>query len=75
MRWLRFTTRGRTAYGIVEGDTVVEKIQRHFRGLGKDRQDPCVCRREDRSAGLSADVLCAGMNYAKHISEGGKRAR
>ena len=32
MRWIHFTAGGRTAYGIVEGDTIAERFLLRWRG-------------------------------------------
>lgn len=73
MRWIRYTSKNGTQYGINEGDRIVEVEGDPFRGY----------RRTDRKIAL-ADVkievpvipptfYCVGLNYAKHVTAAAER--
>lgn len=69
MRWIRFSHEGRTAYGIVEGDRIVEVSGSPF----GDHQH--TARVHELSAvKIEVPVIpptfyCVGLNYAAHIRE------
>jgi 2-keto-4-pentenoate hydratase/2-oxohepta-3-ene-1,7-dioic acid hydratase in catechol pathway len=69
MRWIRFTAAGRTAYGIVEGEEIVEVAGDPFRGYE-------IGTRRHRLAAVKIEVpvipgtfYCAGLNYTAHVIE------
>src|SRR6185312_13124327 len=69
MRWIRFTTDGRTAYGSLSGDTVTEI-------RGEPWADAAPTGLTHRLADVTLEVpvipktfYCAGINYAAHIRE------
>ena len=73
MRWIRFAADGRTAYGILEGDTVVEVKGDPFAG-----SEMTGSRRLLESVRLLHPVeprtfYCAGLNYAEHVIEMAKK--
>ena len=75
MRWLRFTTGGYTAYGLIEGDMVVEVTGDPFAGYVRTA-------RLHELAGVKIEVpviprtfYCAGLNYTSHIIEMAERRK
>jgi 2-keto-4-pentenoate hydratase/2-oxohepta-3-ene-1,7-dioic acid hydratase in catechol pathway len=69
VRWIRFTTGGRTAYGLVEGEQVVEVEGDPF---GPYFRTPRV--HEFEAVTIEVPVIprtfyCAGLNYTGHIRE------
>jgi 2-keto-4-pentenoate hydratase/2-oxohepta-3-ene-1,7-dioic acid hydratase in catechol pathway len=69
MRWLRFTTRGRTAYGIAEGDTIVETTSDIFGDWVKTGQTHRLADVKIELPVWPRTFYCAGMNYVKHLTE------
>lgn len=73
MRWIRFEREGRRAYGIVEGDTIVEVAGDPFAGYERT-----ATRHPLRAVKLLVPVeprtfYCAGLNYAEHVTEMAKK--
>jgi 2-keto-4-pentenoate hydratase/2-oxohepta-3-ene-1,7-dioic acid hydratase in catechol pathway len=69
MRWIRFSTAGRTSYGSLNGDTVTEISGEPW---GTHAPTGQMYRLVD--VALEVPVIprtfyCAGINYAKHIRE------
>jgi 2-keto-4-pentenoate hydratase/2-oxohepta-3-ene-1,7-dioic acid hydratase in catechol pathway len=69
MRWIRYSHGGRTGYGILEGDRIVEVSGDPF--IGYERTG---ATRELKSVKLEVPVVpptfyCVGLNYAEHIRE------
>ncbi len=69
MRWIRFTTAGRTAYGIVEGEEIVEVAGDPFRGyeIGTRRHPLAAVKIEVPV--IPGTFYCAGLNYTAHVIE------
>ena len=76
MRWVRFTAKGRTAYGIIDGEP-------HHRGQGRSVRR---LRARPATTHALADVtiempvvpptsICVGLNYAEHVRDGRQEAR
>ena len=69
MRWVRFSQRDSTAYGILEGDRLSEVAGDPFRGYEK------TGRMHDlRAVKIEVPVLpptfyCVGLNYAAHVRQ------
>jgi 2-keto-4-pentenoate hydratase/2-oxohepta-3-ene-1,7-dioic acid hydratase in catechol pathway len=69
MRWIKFTADCKTAYGIIEGDRIIEVTGDPFAGYKR------TARRHDLAAvKLEVPVIpptfyCAGLNYTAHIKE------
>jgi 2-keto-4-pentenoate hydratase/2-oxohepta-3-ene-1,7-dioic acid hydratase in catechol pathway len=69
MRWIRFTANGKTGYGVLDGDRILEHAGDPF----------SKCQRTGNSHALSAVKIevpviprtfyCAGLNYTTHIRE------
>ena len=73
MRWVRYETNGHPAYGIVEGDTVIEVNGDPFAGYEKT-----ATRRPLSSVKLLVPVeprtfYAAGLNYPEHVTEAAKK--
>src|SRR6266566_5247711 len=73
MRWLRYQADGRDAYGIIEGDEVVEVTGDPFAGYEMTRT-----RRKLRDVKFLVPVVpktfyAAGLNYADHVTEMAKK--
>ena len=73
MRWLRYQADGRDAYGIIEGDEVVEVTGDPFAGYSMTRT-----RRKLRDVKFLVPVIpktfyAAGLNYAEHVTEMAKK--
>jgi 2-keto-4-pentenoate hydratase/2-oxohepta-3-ene-1,7-dioic acid hydratase in catechol pathway len=73
MRWIRFDKDGKAAWGIVEGDNVVEARGDPFAGYERTGT-----RRPLASLKLLVPVeprtfYCAGLNYAEHVIDAAKK--
>src|SRR4029077_6371405 len=69
MRWIRFASGSTAAYGILEGDRVIEVAGDPFKGYERTQR-----RHDFKSVKLLPPVIpptfyCAGLNYTKHIEE------
>ncbi len=69
MRWIRFSTQGRTAYGSLDGDTVTE-----ISGEPWGDHAPTGAKHRFSDVTLEVPVIprtfyAAGINYAAHIRE------
>jgi len=73
MRWLRYQADGREAYGIIEGDEVVEVKGDPFAGCERT-----ATRRKLDAVKFLVPVIpktfyAAGLNYAEHVTEMAKK--
>lgn len=73
MRWLRYAADGREAYGIVEGDEVVEVRGDPFAGYERT-----AVRRKLDAVKFLVPVIpktfyAAGLNYPEHVTEAAKK--
>jgi 2-keto-4-pentenoate hydratase/2-oxohepta-3-ene-1,7-dioic acid hydratase in catechol pathway len=69
MRWIRFTAAGRTAYGIVEGEEIVEVAGDPFRGYETSaRRHPLAAVKTEVPV-IPGTFYCAGLNYTAHAIE------
>jgi 2-keto-4-pentenoate hydratase/2-oxohepta-3-ene-1,7-dioic acid hydratase in catechol pathway len=69
MRWIRFSTAGRTAYGILEGERVAEVDGDPFAGYERTaRTHPLAAVRIEVPV-IPRTFYCAGLNYTRHIVE------
>src|SRR5262245_22082242 len=69
VRWVRFSQQGRVAYGILEGDRIVELAGDPFGDFERKTQ-----RHDLRDVKIEVPVIpptfyCVGLNYAQHIKE------
>ena len=74
MRWINFSADGKTAYGILEGDTVKEVSGNPILGAWE------TTSRTRKFADVKLEVpiiprtfYCAGLNYAEHVLEAAKK--
>src|SRR6476469_4430645 len=73
MRWLKYQADGREAYGIIEGDEVVEVKGDPFAGYERT-----ATRRQLDAVKFLVPVIpktfyAAGLNYAEHVTEMAKK--
>src|SRR6476660_9461720 len=69
MRWIRYSHQGRTSYGILEGDRIVEVSGDPFAGYERTK-----VVRDLKAVKIEVPVVpptfyCVGLNYAEHIRE------
>ena len=69
MRWIRYSHQGRTSYGILEGDRIVEVSGDPFAGYERTK-----VVRDLKAVKVEVPVTpptfyCVGLNYAEHIRE------
>jgi 2-keto-4-pentenoate hydratase/2-oxohepta-3-ene-1,7-dioic acid hydratase in catechol pathway len=69
MRWIRYSHQGRTSYGILEGDRIVEVSGDPFAGYQRTK-----VVRDLKAVKVEVPVVpptfyCVGLNYAEHIRE------
>src|SRR5712691_11551071 len=69
MRWIRFEKSGQAAYGIVEGDTVVEVKGDPFAGYEKTGTRLPLAAVKLLVPVEPRTFYCAGLNYAEHVIE------
>ena len=75
MRWIRYSHQGRTAYGILEGDRIVEVSGNPFAGYERGSRKLDLAAREDRGAGHPADLLLRRPQLCRAHPRGGGQAR
>jgi 2-keto-4-pentenoate hydratase/2-oxohepta-3-ene-1,7-dioic acid hydratase in catechol pathway len=74
MRWLRFDANGREAYGIVEGETVVEVTGDPFAGYERTQERHALAAIRYLVPVVPRNFYAAGLNYAEHaIAAANKR--
>ncbi len=69
MRWVRFESGGRTGYGIVEGDRVVEVTGDPFAGYERTRLSHPLDAVKLGVPVIPGTFYCAGLNYTAHLRE------
>jgi 2-keto-4-pentenoate hydratase/2-oxohepta-3-ene-1,7-dioic acid hydratase in catechol pathway len=69
MRWIRFSTEGRTAYGILEGDRVAEVTGDPFAGYQRTARSHALSAVKLEVPVIPRTFYCAGLNYTGHIRE------
>lgn len=67
MRWIRFSAMGRTAYGILEGDGIVEVAGDPFAGYERTSRSHKLADVRIEIPVAPPTFYCAGMNYTKHV--------
>ena len=73
MRWIRFSQRGRTAYGILEGDSISEVAGDPFQGYEKTGRGHDLGAVKIEVPVIPPTFYCVGLNYAEHIRAGAAR--
>jgi len=67
MRWIRYSIAGKTAYGILEGDTIVEVRGDPFAGHERTSiRHPLASVRIELPV-WPGNFFCVGLNYAEHV--------
>ena len=69
MRWMRYSHQGRTAYGIVEGDRIVEVAGDPFAGYERTGSVRDLAAVKVEVPVIPPTFYCVGLNYAEHIRE------
>ena len=69
MRWIRFTAAGRTAYGILEGEQILEVAGGPFRGYERTQRRHALSAVKTEVPVIPGTFYCAGLNYSAHVIE------
>ena len=69
VRWIRFSQKGQTAYGILEGERIVEVTGDPFRGYEKTPRTHDLSAVQIEVPVVPPTFYCVGLNYAAHIRE------
>ena len=73
MRWIRFSTQGRTPFGILEGETITEVNGCPFKGYEKTGLKHALANVKIEIPFVPQTFYAAGLNYTAHILEVAKR--
>ncbi|MCX7384764.1 MAG: fumarylacetoacetate hydrolase family protein [Alphaproteobacteria bacterium] len=73
MRWINFTTAGTTAYGILEGDTVIETRGDIFSIWEKTGRTHRLADVKIEIPVMPRTFYCAGLNYVAHVKEAAEK--
>ena len=73
MRWIRFTADGRTAYGIVDGETVTEVKGDPFSGYERTSSKHSLRKVKIELPVRPGNFFCVGLNYAEHVVMAAKK--
>lgn len=79
MRWIRFSTpsegnEGRTAFGILEGETIVEVDGCPFKGYEKTQVKHALANVKIEIPLVPQTFYAAGLNYSAHVIDVAKKA-
>jgi 2-keto-4-pentenoate hydratase/2-oxohepta-3-ene-1,7-dioic acid hydratase in catechol pathway len=69
VRWIRFLQQGRVAYGILEGERIVEVAGDPFRGYERTARTHDLGAVKVEVPVVPPTFYCVGLNYAAHIKE------
>ena len=67
MRWIRFSAAGRTAYGILEDERVIEVTGDPFNGYERTRRVHALGAVKIEVPVIPRTFYCAGLNYVSHV--------
>jgi len=67
MRWVKYTADGKTAYGIIEGDRVIEVAGDPFAGYEKTARTRPLGSVKIEVPVVPRTFYCAGLNYTAHL--------
>ena len=67
MRWIRYTAQGRTAYGILEGETITEVRGDPFDGFERTATRHALASVRIELPVEARTFYCVGLNYAEHV--------
>jgi 2-keto-4-pentenoate hydratase/2-oxohepta-3-ene-1,7-dioic acid hydratase in catechol pathway len=73
MRWVRYTTAGRTGYGILEGETIRAVEGDPFAGWNATGAQHALAAVKLEIPVVPRTFYCAGLNYVEHVIEGAKK--
>ena len=74
MRWIHYTVGGNTAYGLVEGDTIVETRGDIFSSWEKTGRTHKLADVKIEIPLMPRTFYCAGLNYVEHVKEAAEKA-
>lgn len=69
MRWIKFSQDGKTSYGILEGERIVEVAGDPFGGYDKTSRSHALGAVKIEVPVMPRTFYCAGLNYTAHILE------
>jgi len=69
VRWIRFSQQGKTAYGLVEGDRIVEVAGSPFSGYERTQRTYSLDAVKIEVPVVPPTFFCVGLNYAEHVRE------
>ena len=69
MRWVRFTDAARTAYGILDGEEILEVAGDPFRGYERSARRHALAAVKLEVPVIPGTFYCAGLNYTAHVIE------
>jgi len=69
MRWIRFTAKGKTAYGILEGERITEVSGDPFSRYERTSTTHALGAVKIEIPVIPRTFYCAGLNYTTHIRE------
>jgi 2-keto-4-pentenoate hydratase/2-oxohepta-3-ene-1,7-dioic acid hydratase in catechol pathway len=69
MRWIRFSMGGRTAYGMLEGDRIVEVAGDPFGAHERTTRQHALRDVKIEVPVVPRTFYCAGLNYTSHVRE------
>ena len=73
MRWSRFSYNGKDAFGIVEGENIIEVSGNPFENYKKTANRFGLNEVELLPPAVPKSIYCAGQNYLDHIVKSAKR--
>lgn len=68
MRWIRFTTNGRTCYGVIEGDRIAESNGDPFQGWQRTGRTHMLDAVKIEVPVIPRTFYAAGLNYVAHVT-------
>src|SRR6058998_1682049 len=74
MRWLKFTTAGKTSWGIVEGGNVIAVSGDPFGEWQRTPQTHALSDVKIELPLIPRTFYCVGLNYLKHLKEAADKA-
>jgi 2-keto-4-pentenoate hydratase/2-oxohepta-3-ene-1,7-dioic acid hydratase in catechol pathway len=69
MRWIKFSAAGQTAYGVLEGDRIIEVTGDPFGGYERTAKRHSLEDVKIEVPLIPRTFYCAGLNYTAHIKE------
>ena len=69
MRWIRFSAQGRTAFGILDGETITEVNGCPFKGYEKTGIQHALANVKIEIPFVPQTFYAAGLNYAAHVRD------